>query len=183
MTKFKMALAMALGLVAAVASAAKEDFLRNQAYEEMQRVSGQVDTLQSNQEELSARMRKVEAMQAEIDALKAQVAALTSALAEMREEVRTQIRDQRKEIVDELSKQVVKIQRATQSAPSAPSASAPKQTPAAYDGPCYEYAVRSGDSLFLIARAFKTSVARIKEINSLKNDNLRVGQKLLVPKE
>ena len=41
----------------------------------------------------------------------------------------------------------------------------------------------AGDNLSLIARAFCTTVDKIKEMNSLKSDNLRIGQKLMVPKK
>ena len=34
----------------------------------------------------------------------------------------------------------------------------------------------------MISLAFNTTVGQIKEMNNLKNNNLRIGQKLLVPK-
>ena len=49
-------------------------------------------------------------------------------------------------------------------------------------GPHQEYTVQSGDTLSLIAQAFNTSVSKIKEMNGLKSDNLRIGQKLNLPK-
>ena len=49
-------------------------------------------------------------------------------------------------------------------------------------GPHVEYTVQSGDTLSLIAQAFGTTVAKIKEMNGLKSDNLRIGQKLNLPK-
>ena len=42
--------------------------------------------------------------------------------------------------------------------------------------------MQSGDTLSLVAQAFGTTVAKIKEMNGLKNDNLRIGQKLNLPK-
>jgi membrane-bound lytic murein transglycosylase D len=42
------------------------------------------------------------------------------------------------------------------------------------------YRVRSGDTLSSIARKHHTSVARIKAINSLKHNQLHVGQKLVI---
>ena len=39
-----------------------------------------------------------------------------------------------------------------------------------------------GDTLSLVADAFGTRVSTIKEMNGLKSDMLRVGQKLKVPK-
>jgi LysM repeat protein len=44
--------------------------------------------------------------------------------------------------------------------------------------------VQSGDSLYLIAKAFDTTVPKIRAKNpSIKGDQLKVGQKLKIPKE
>ena len=41
------------------------------------------------------------------------------------------------------------------------------------------YEVKKGDTLYSVARKFKTSVNVIKEINGLKDNTISVGQKLL----
>ena len=43
------------------------------------------------------------------------------------------------------------------------------------------YTVKSGDSLYSIARNFNTSVDQIKSLNNLTSNNLSIGQKLLIP--
>ena len=43
------------------------------------------------------------------------------------------------------------------------------------------YVVKSGDSLWSIARMFNSTVDEIKSLNSLKSNVLRIGQRLLVP--
>lgn len=43
-----------------------------------------------------------------------------------------------------------------------------------------EYIVQPGDSLYALARKFKTTVAFIKTMNGLKTDMIRVGQKLKI---
>ena len=43
------------------------------------------------------------------------------------------------------------------------------------------YVVKSGDSLWSIARMFNTTVDEIKSLNSLKSNVLRIGQRLVVP--
>lgn len=44
------------------------------------------------------------------------------------------------------------------------------------------YTVKKGDSLSVIAERYNTKVAIIKAHNGLKNDNIRIGQKLVIPR-
>ena len=47
--------------------------------------------------------------------------------------------------------------------------------------PSFTYTVVAGDSLWSIANRFNTTVAEIRRINNLTNDNLFLGQKLIIP--
>lgn len=171
MDKMKMVLVAGAALAAGGAFAQSGSFMRDQAVAEMQRVSAQVDVIASNQEELSTRLRGVEAMKGEVDSLKAEISALKGAISEMRREMQSQ----RGEIVQDLSKKIASMQ-------PPPQKPAPKAKPS-YSGPCYEYTVQSGDTLSLIAKAFGTTVQKIKDVNGMKGDMLKVGQKVNVPKE
>ena len=151
-------------------SGSREAFLKQQAYNEMQRISGQIDVLQSNQDDLAQRVSKVERSKDEVDSLRSEIAALRASLEQMRREVAAQ----RGEIVKDLSARIAKLPTAA----SAPARSAPS-----YAGPYIEYEVAGGDTLTVIAKAFNTTVQKIKEMNGLRNDNLRIGQKLNIPKE
>ena len=42
------------------------------------------------------------------------------------------------------------------------------------------YVVKSGDTLYSIAREFNTTVDKIKDLNNLTNNNLSIGQILIV---
>ena len=44
----------------------------------------------------------------------------------------------------------------------------------------YIYVVKSGDSLYTIAQKFKTTVKKLKTLNSLRSDKLKPGQKLKI---
>ena len=146
---------------------AREDFMRQQAYAEMQRVSGQVDVLQSNLGDLQRRVGKLEGG-GDVQNLRQEIEALKASVASMRQEMQRQ----REEIVKDLSGRLAKAQ-----------AAAPKPVEKKIViGPHVEYTVQAGDTLSLISQAFNTPVAKIKEMNGLKNDNLRVGQKLKLPK-
>ena len=162
------------GAFAQTAGTGRDAFLKEQAVAEMQRVSAQVDILSSNQEELAERLRKAESAKAEIESLRAEIAALKGTIAELRREMQ----GVRGEIVQDLSKKIASMQPPAQPKPQ------PKQTSRpAYSGPVYEYTVQSGDSLFLIAKAFDSTVQKIKDINGLKSDRLSIGQKIKIPKE
>jgi len=165
----KIALLACLTVGAVAYGQGKENFMQQQAYAEMQRVSGQMDVLQSNLGDLQQRISKLEGggdsrgLRQEIDSLRAEIAQL-----------RRELQNQRGEITRDLSKNIAKLQ--TQAPAAKP---ATKQV---VIGPHQEYVVQSGDTLSLIAQAFNTSVAKIKEMNNLKGDSLRVGQKLNLPK-
>lgn len=145
-------------------------FVQQQAYAEMQRVSGQVDVLQNNFEDLQRRVAGIERgnntqdLKQEIEALKASIA-----------ELRRQMQSQREGIVKDLAGRIKTIQAAQTPPPPPPQ---PKKVVV---GPHREYEVKAGDTLSLIAEAFGTTVAKIKEMNGLKSDMLRIGQKLMVP--
>ena len=170
--KIKTAIMATAGIVAATAfSQGKDTFVQQQAYAEMQRVSGQVDVLQNNFDDLHRRVSNIERgngtqdLKREIEALKASVA-----------ELRRQLQSQREEIVRDLTGRIKSIQVA-QPPPPPPPATKKKVVV----GPHREYEVKPGDTLSLIAEAFGTTVPKIKEMNGLKSDMLRVGQKIMVP--
>ena len=167
-------LAFVLAFLPALAGAqGKEGFVVQQAYAEMQRVQGQVSVIQSNLNDLQARVAKLEAgndsasLRREVEALKAEVASL-----------RRQLASQREEIVRDLSARLAKMPAA-----SAPSRAEKKAETRVVTGPHREYVVEKGDTLSLISQAMNVPIKKIKEMNNMKNDNLRIGQKLMIPME
>ncbi len=148
----------------------RDAFLHQQAYAEMQRVSGQVDTLQSGFDGLMRRVSRLEGKSGGDQALRAEIDAIKASVAELRRE----LANQRAEIVRELSGRIASMQPKPEPPPKQPRT-------VVVSGPTSTYVVQGGDSLFLIAKAFNTTVARIREMNGLKSDRLRIGQKLVVP--
>ena len=91
----------------------------------------------------------------------------------------------RRNETDRILKEVAKETAAAVNARRTPP---PQKTRAHRSGPAmqgefYEYIVESGATLGAISRAYKVSVSDIKKANKLKSDNIRVGQKLYIPKK
>jgi len=53
-------------------------------------------------------------------------------------------------------------------------------TPPPAPGARVDYTVRPGDTLYTLAKQFKTTIAKIKSANRLEGDSLNVGQKLVI---
>ncbi len=163
-----------VSLCAQAQSAGRDNFLKQQAYAEMQRVTRQIDVLQSSHDELAERVSRMDGGKGELSAVKADVAALRAEIASLRREMDRM----RAEIVADITKKVTALIKTTAvSAPqptTRPSRSVPRDSKT--------YTVQAGDTLSLISQAFGTSVSKLKEMNGLKSDRLRIGQKLIVPK-
>lgn len=179
MMKKAIGLAVILAVVTAMANppapaaGGREAFMKQQAFVEVQRLGGQLDVLESNQSALAERVRKLEHGGGEVATLKAEVDALRSDIARLRTEMRNQRTEIVNDIINRIQAEERKHPRVTTPAP-APVPPAPAEARGTYT-------VQPGDTLSLIAQAFGTTVGRLKEINNLRGDNLRVGQKLSVP--
>ena len=153
------------------AQSGRDAFMMRQAYDEMKRALQQVDVLETNFNSLSERISRIEKGGGETNALKAEIEALKAEIRRLRSEMATQ----RESIVRDLSQKLKAIDNAR-------TTTSPRQDPSKVDtSNCMEYEVASGDTLSLIARAFNTTVSKIKALNGLKSDRLSVGQKIMVP--
>ena len=164
--------AAAAAWVGAAPGDGHDAFLVNQAMAELQRVSGQVDVVQANCDALDRRIANIESGKGDIGAVKRDIDSLRRDI----DSVRREMSSMREEITRDLTKKVAAMLKSA--------APAPEPRPAPRPQPpqnCRSYTVQAGDTLSLIAQAFKTTVPQIKELNRLKNDNLRIGQELLVP--
>ncbi len=55
------------------------------------------------------------------------------------------------------------------------------QIPTGQSSSYFDYTVRSGDTLWLLANRYGTTVDAVKRLNGLASDNLQIGQVLLIP--
>ena len=94
-----------------------------------------------------------------------------------RKEIDTMLKEIAKETAAALNS------RRTPPPPPRKTTTSTKSNGPAMAGEFYEYTVEQGATLSVIARAYKVSVSDIKKANRLKNDRIRVGQKLYIPKK
>ncbi len=167
-TKILTAAFIFAGVAATAQSNSRDQFVKQQAYNEMMRVVRQMEVLETNLSSLSDRVSKLE-KGGETSDLKAEVEALRIELNRLKGEMDSQ----RKEIVSDIVKKINTTQSRNTLSSSGKSHSNISN--------CEQYEVQKGDTLSLISQAFGTTVRKLKELNGLKSDNLRVGQKLLVP--
>lgn len=164
-----------------------------QAAQEVQRLSSQFDQLESRVEAISSRMNGMESSNSARD-IRAEIGAIRSELNELKRRQAAM----RGEIVAELSRKMADL--IAKSAPPPPSrpvsssridrpqrgSAAPRDrepAPTGPTGPYFEHIVEPGETLSYIAKECKTTIQKIKQYSGLKSDNLRVGQKLLIPAE
>lgn len=130
------------------------------AQEDAASVKGEVARLKSENESLKKEIARLEGLIQKIEAAREQ---------------------DRRTIVEEVSKEVASLRRAAPAeAPKPPPPPKPSK-PVVEEG--YEHVVAKGEFLAAIAEAYGVSVAQIKEANKLKSNELRVGQKLFIPKK
>jgi len=141
--------------------------------EQMTRVNSAIEDLQQDRSKL---------IQA-VNANTLKVAELQKQNDELRAQINTE-RKERAQAIDQLISKVSGMMSKTIS--SATSAPAPKSSGGegpAGSGEYVVYTVQSGDTLGVIAKAYGVTVDSVRKVNSMKNDNIRVGQKLYVPKK
>ncbi len=157
----------------------------------------QGEDIRQLQEKIGQLHSDVQAVAAENDALKAQVAQLKGDLAvshdtnsqyqkdiqrldDLVKKLDTAREQDRKLIVDEVSGEISRLSKKIPSAPPP----APKPKPAApHVEQGVQHVVAKGDTLTAIAQAYGVSVKQIKEANHLGKAELKVGQKLFIPKK
>ncbi len=129
------------------------------AQEEATSVKGDIARLKSENESLRKEIARLDGMIQKLDAAREQ---------------------DRKTIVEEISKELASLRKATPAEPAKmPTPKLAKPAVEEY----YEHTVAKGDSLSAIADAYKVTPAQIKDANGLKSNELHVGQKLLIPRK
>lgn len=151
--------------------------------EQVNRISTSVNSMNETYSRLEGRVNELQRQTAAVvqqnQKLEQEIANLKKVLAAEQQA--------RQASIDKMAEQVAKetasaINSARKTQAEAAAAAAPKGGPVG-QGNFYEYTVQAGATLNTIAKAYSVQVSEIREANSLKNDNIRVGQKLYIPKK
>ncbi|OGV55903.1 MAG: hypothetical protein A2X49_07920 [Lentisphaerae bacterium GWF2_52_8] len=128
------------------------------------------------QRQLAATSQATQRHEQEIASLKQQLAAEQQA----RQEAINRMVDQ---VAKETASAINAASSRSSSASSSSKGTSSSSTATPPPGSYYEYTVQAGATLSAIAKAYKVTPEEIRDINKLKNDFLRVGQKLYIPKK
>lgn len=139
--------------------------------EKVNRLNAQVEDLQVRNQQLQ---KNVETIQGELQELRRVAAAgggvspsELKAIDDRIQAVDNARKADRQAIIDQLSKELAGLSTGKKPAPVADAK---------------EHVVAKGDTLSSIAKSYKISVAELKKANSLTGDDLKIGQKLTIPK-
>lgn len=154
-------------------------------YEEMVgRLSNQMRLLQDENATLAG---TVHALQQEVRQLKQMMQAYREETTQLRRMISEESVARQKQmggIADKIQRAADAQAKADAEARAAEAARAAQAQAPVISGEEYDYyVVESGDTLSAVSRAAGVSVARLKKVNGLKSDMLRVGQKLKIPRK
>ena len=135
------------------------------------RLSSQVRSMQDENAMLSASNAE---LKQRVERLENEVRSLAGDVAAMRKQVAADA-EVRKNQLNRLADKLTESARQEKQTP-------PQPKPAPQDNTEYvEHVVEKGTTLNALAKAYKVPVKEIMKINKLKNTNIYVGQKLLIP--
>lgn len=174
MMKWKVIFLIVLtGFVMVQAEAQNHGARRGTAYyeETVGNLTNQIRLIQDENAKLAATVYE---LQREIREMKQRMQSYQAENAELRRLIAAESDARQKQ----LNKIADRIHQAASQMPP-PTANPPSQEPEEYDF----YVVEAGATLSAISRATGVSIAELKRVNGMKNDVLRVGQKLKIPRK
>ncbi len=153
-------------------------------YDDVARITNHLNGLQDNnsvssssinslKQNLSSVIQQNKELRTEISMLKQQMYEQKSQVESMLDKIVKQVASETDKAISGLQSELVRQQRVLEEQ---------SRASASTGGSFYEYKVQPGATLGAIAKAYKVSVSDIKKANNLKNDRIRSGQKLRIPK-
>jgi LysM repeat protein len=198
MKQFRVALAVLLAaLLVNTSLSAQSDNLRVSVAnlsQDVNLLAQQLKTLRLEMEDMrreNARLRSQVAAASSNRDTQAQLSSMSTAIDSLRREYRQADEAQKKQIINEVSRQINALGKETQAAlnsvakavDSTPSVATPVHFSENYPQTGKPYVVRSGDTLSGIARKHGSTVKHIQNANKIANPakDLRVGETIFIP--
>jgi predicted nucleic acid-binding Zn-ribbon protein len=154
--------------------AVRVEMARQQEARDLDVMKAKTESVDDHLQQLDTRMDRLEGALREAGTPQTDIAGLRRDIEQLRAERETL----KKEVVDELSREIAKL-LAAQPAPASRGSSASRASQGQQSG--YEHKVQAGQTLSEIASAYKVPVDKIKKANNMSSDTIRVGQVLFVP--
>ena len=125
--------------------------------------------------------KRIAHLSAENIALKKKLTTISNTLASEQVARKMELNTLVKEVSKQMAETKAHIAAITKRTSRTPRKHSTDKGPA-MKGKFYLYTVEQGATLGAIAKAYKVSIADIKKANRLRGDNIRIGQKLYIPK-
>ena len=152
--------------------AVRIEMARQQQLRDLDMLKAKAESVDLHLQQLDTRLDRLENAPRDSGAPAAETAALRREVDLLRAD-----RDSlKREVVDELSREMAKLLAAQ---PAAAPRGGSRTAPDRQSG--YEHKVQAGQTLSEIAAEYKVPLDKIKQANGLKDDVIRVGQVLFVP--
>ena len=185
-----------LSVLAAIQVNAADDDALQQLYQELLKQRAHIQANQKANElkqqrltaELEAQSEYIRSLKTEIEGLKAQLNAQQKENQILKAEVnKTVVRLDKKidgEIADRVNSQKELAAALTNQLKAGKHSPQPStaNTQATVPPSGRVYVVQSGDTLYVIAQAFKCSVSDLKALNNLNSNTIQIGKRLKIPK-
>lgn len=155
---------------------ARQERALQQAQQDASLGRNQAEGIAQSQHTLEERMDRIEAASRENTKTQEEVADLRREVEQLRKDREIM----RKEIVDELATRINKYMAGNTSTPTPSGKSSVHATSATVQGG-RNHTVEQGQTLEAIAKAYKSSVAKIQQANNLKDSRIHIGQTLFIP--
>lgn len=150
--------------------------------EQIQQLQVKINTLQEEQGENGQKIRVLEDQMIKMNRLEQKIAQEITTMKQSISAESKNLHDELNKVVDQVAQETATAINSLRKAQPAAESKEPKSGPVG-KGEFYVHTVDKGHTLSAVAKAYKVTPEEIRKANNLKDDTIRVGQKLFIPKK